>query len=215
MKQMHEAISKFNIMGSEYVKVDELNALISVMQQKYREGTEPGYMSDNAHDKVVSDVTLNHLKATINRERNFDGMLMRLYKTRIEREEREQAEQAEQPKDKPKPRKAHIPARYTVWHYGEDEETTQDSFGFVRWEKGLPLFSNKPCMAMWFVNKGMAEMVAEKLGDGFEVVDMWDTMTKEERLLRAIFCDDEDEDEPEYHGDGTRAEDEDWDVEDE
>ena len=68
---------------------------------------------------------------------------------------------------------------------------------------------------MWFSEKGMAQDVADKLGDGFVVVDMWDVMTKEERFLRAIFLDeknpDDEEDDVEYHGDGTRAEDEDWD----
>lgn len=63
----------------------------------------------------------------------------------------------------------------------------------------------------------MSEKVAEKCGEGFEVVDMIDQMTAEERLLRAIFHEDGmdgEDDEPEYHGDGTRAEDEDWDGDD-
>ena len=53
-------------------------------------------------------------------------------------------------------------------------------------------------------------------GEGFEVVDMWEQMTKEQRLLRAILLDDHgpnDEDPCEWHGDGTRAEDEDWEDE--
>lgn len=113
-------------------------------------------------------------------------------------------------------KRARIPARYSVWHRGDDEETTRDSFGFVRFVNGIPMFSNRPCAVMWFVSKGAAENVAERLGEGFEVVDMWPVMTKEERLLRAIFAEEDDdgeEDEPcEWHGDGTKAEDEDWDA---
>lgn len=113
-------------------------------------------------------------------------------------------------------KRARIPARYSVWHRGDDEEITRDSFGFVRFVNGIPMFSNRPCAVMWFVSKGAAENVAERLGEGFEVVDMWPVMTKEERLLRAIFAEEDDdgeEDEPcEWHGDGTKAEDEDWDA---
>jgi len=104
------------------------------------------------------------------------------------------------------------PARYTVW-YRDDSDTTAHCMGFVKFEKGHPLFTNHPCMATWFVWRRVAEKVAEKCGEGFEVVDMIGQMTAEERLLRAIFREDgmDGDDEPEYHGDGTRAEDEDWD----
>lgn len=106
------------------------------------------------------------------------------------------------------------PARYTVWYRDDSEETTH-CMGFVRFEKGHPVFTNHPCMATWFVWRDMAQRVAEKCGEGFEVVDMFDQMTPEERLLRAIFREDgmDGEEEPEYHGDGTRAEDEDWEDE--
>jgi len=107
------------------------------------------------------------------------------------------------------------PARYTVW-YLDDSDVTTHCMGFVKFEKGHPLFTNRPCMATWFVWRDMAEKVAERCGDGFEVVDMIGWMTAEERLLRAIFREDgmDGDMEPEYHGDGTRAEDEDWDGDD-
>jgi len=108
------------------------------------------------------------------------------------------------------------PARYTVW-YRDDSDVTTHCMGFVRFEKGIPVFTNRPCKATWFVWRDMAEKVAEKCGEGFEVVDMIDQMTAEERLLRAIFHEDGmdgEGDEPEYYGDGTRAEDEDWDGDD-
>lgn len=124
-----------------------------------------------------------------------------------------QSEKPSEAAKKPPKRKACCPARYTVW-YRTDEDTTQHCMGFVRFEKGIPVYTNRPCKATWFTWRGVAEKVAEKCGDGFEVVDMWNQMTKEERLLRAIFHEDGmdgEDDEPEYHGDGTRAEDEDWD----
>lgn len=117
---------------------------------------------------------------------------------------------------KPSKRKVSCPGRYTVW-YRTDEDTTLHCMGFVRFENGIPVYTNRPCKATWFVWRDIAEKVAEKCGEGFEVVDMIDQMTAEERLLRAIFHDDGmdgEDDEPDYYGDGTRAEDEDWDGED-
>jgi len=123
------------------------------------------------------------------------------------------AKPSEQPQKPPK-REVRCPGRYTVW-YRDDGDTTIHCMGFVRFEKGIPIFTNRPCKATWFTWRGMAEKVAEKCGEGFEVVDMIGQMTAEERLLRAIFREDGmDGDEPcEWHGDGTKAEDEDWDGE--
>lgn len=120
----------------------------------------------------------------------------------------------EKPK-KPKAKKPYIPPRYTVW-YRDDGETTQHCMGFVRYEMGIPVYTNRPCKASWFTYREAAEKVAADCGEGFEVVDMWEQMTKEQRLLRAILLDDHgpnDEDPCEWHGDGTRAEDEDWEDE--
>lgn len=119
----------------------------------------------------------------------------------------------EKPK-KPK-KKPYIPPRYAVW-YRDDGKTTQHCMGFVRYEKGIPVYTNRPCKAYGFVYKEAAEKIATDCGEGFEVVDMWNQMTKEQRLLRAILLDDHgpnDEDPCEWHGDGTRAEDEDWEDE--
>ena len=119
----------------------------------------------------------------------------------------------EKPK-KPK-KKPHIPPRYTVW-YRDYGETTQHCMGFVRYENGIPVYTNRPCKASWFTYREAAEKVAADCGEGFEVVDMWEQMTNEQRLLRAILLDDHgpnDEDPCEWHGDGTRAEDEDWEDE--
>jgi len=261
MKQMAEAISKYDIMGIRYVRLDELMALIRVMQRKHREAKEPGYMHQNSEQRISADLALSHLSVVLNKEEYSVQCLEKVMKTRFEREAKEQSgdggkakdeaaatvekeiertraaldraegmlrkirngeqndaegEKAAEAPENPK-RKPRIPCRYTVWHYGEDGETTQDSFCFVQFVKGVPMFSNRPCAAMWFLTKDAAEHVAGQLGEGFVVVDMWSTMTKEERMLRAIYsdlCGDdvaEDEDDGEWHGDGVAAEDEDWD----
>lgn len=227
---MKEAISKYNIMGYDYVKLDELNELVSDMRRKWREGTEVGYLCEDEGRRIAASLAMNHLSVILNKEDLHERTLTKVMKTRFEREAKE-AQTAKEVKEapqedkhgstpnRPKPFKASnksrgCPGRYTVW-YRDDGETTQHCMGFVKFEDGQPIFTNRPCKASWFVWRGMAERVAKKCGEGFEVVDMYDQMTKEERLLRAIFYEDGmDGEEPEYHGDGTRAEDEDWDGDD-
>ena len=118
--------------------------------------------------------------------------------------------------------KKNVPARYTIWRifFDADGNACRD-ICFVRWEHGVPVFSKDPAMMMWFVHKDVAHHMAEKLGEGFHVVDMYSKLTKEERIMRAIFLDEDDpckgeladDDGEDYQGDGIAAEDEDWDGE--
>ena len=180
--------------------------------RKEREAQETlALQQKRQHEKA--DV-LNAAEKAIERTKGAVEKAEKMVKELKDKQQEKPVEQPVKPAEKIR-RKVTVPCRYTVWFYGEDEETTHDSFCFVRWENQKPLFSNKPCMAMWFMEKEMAQRVADRLGDGFVVVDMWDVMTKEERLLRSIFCDDEaSEDSEDYCGDGTKAEDEDWDCDD-
>lgn len=57
-----------------------------------------------------------------------------------------QSEKPSEAAKKPPKRKACCPARYTVW-YRTDEDTTQHCMGFVRFEKGIPVYTNRPCKA--------------------------------------------------------------------
>jgi len=187
------------------------------MHRKY-DAQEMGYIIPDEQQRIAANGALYHLSAVLHKERNRLVMHRKLDATHA-------TENADKEKKKPgnpvrtlmdkKNSDRLTPARYTVW-YRNDEDTTAHFMGFVRFENGVPIFTNRPCKVTWFVWKGMAEKVAEKCGDGFEVVDMLPTMTADERLLRAIFREDGmdgDEQETEYHGDGTKAEDENWDGE--
>ena len=198
-----EAISKYNLHGIEYVELKELNELLREMKKNIREGKKPGYLNSDEKQRIAGFGALSHLSAILNKEANRPIMHQRLEKTRVEREAKEKSEAVgNSPKqsEKSEKRPVHVPARYTVWWGVEDQETTENCFCFVRWEDKKPVFSNKPCMAMWFDYKEVAAHVAEQLGDNWEVVDMWPVMTEEERLLRALFRDDDDdEDECDKH----------------
>lgn len=218
---MKEAISKFNIFGSEYVKLEDLNELIRDMQRKTREGKEPGYMNQTKEQSIAVDVALGHLRVILNKERNFDGILCKLMKTRFEREEREAAE-----KEAVKEAEASVePMKDAekLLHMGDADETDEpegswmvykpgrkknEFWLFREWDDGDAVIGKYGGMV--FTYKGMAEHVAEKLGAGWVVIDVsQESCKKAEKLMAAIFSDDK----PEYHGDGTKAEDEDWDEE--
>ena len=209
-----EAISKYNIMGNLYVRLDELNELVRDMKRKTREGKEPGYMCSVESERISASLALNHLEVVLNKEDIHVKCLDKIMKTRYEREAKEQAlknaedaiERTRAAIDKAEKLVKDIhekedrrlrSARYTIWKGAEDGETTENALCFVRWEAKKPVYSNTPCQAMWFTDKGMAEKTAERLGEGWEVVDMWPVMTKEERLLWAIFNEDDDEDDDE------------------
>jgi hypothetical protein len=105
-----------------------------------------------------------------------------------------------------------------------EEATLYDGFNEAAKELRR-LFEKTGCEVWHFTKKWMFDTKKSREallaifydgGEGFEVVDMWEQMTKEQRLLRAILLDDHgpnDEDPCEWHGDGTRAEDEDWEDE--
>ena len=228
---MKEAISKYNIIGSEYVKLDDLNELIRDMQKKVREGKEPGYMGHTKEQAVAVDVMLGHLRVILNKERNFDGILCKIMKTRFEREAREKnaqtedvenvlkkAEQATQDAQNAIDRVRELTEKivsgdseddgngyYVVCRHGK---TPQDTLMFREWSNGIAVVGRDA--PMYFAFRGMAQKVAEKLGDDWRVMDMSpEACERTQRLMNAIFG----ENEPEYHGDGTKAEDEDWDGE--
>lgn len=219
---MKEAISKFTIFGSEYVKLEDLNEFIRDMQRKTREGKEPGYMNQTKEQSIAVDVALGHLHVILNKERNFDGILCKLMKTRFEREEKEAAE-----KEAVKEAEASVePMKDAekLLHDMDDAEDTDEPKGswmvykpgrkknefwlFREWDNGDAVIGKDGGMV--FTYKGMAEHVAEKLGAGWVVIDVsQEACERANKLLDALFRDDE----PEYHGDGTKAEDENWDEE--
>lgn len=221
---MKEAISKFTIFGSEYVKLEDLNEFIRDMQRKTREGKEPGYMNQTKEQRIAVDVALGHLHVILNKEKNFDGILCKLMKTRFEREEKEAAEKAAEKAVKEAEEGAvAINDAEKLLHMGDADESDEpkgswmvykpgkkrgDFWLFREWDDGDAVIGKDGGMV--FTYKGMAEHVAEKLGAGWVVIDVsQEACERANKLLDALFRDDE----PEYHGDGTKAEDEDWDEE--
>ena len=71
---------------------------------------------------------------------------------------------------------------------------------FVEWRNRRPVYSNCADNAMVFVHRPVAEHIAEKLGEGWYVLDLdelWRESDKARALLDAIFRDDDEDDEEE------------------
>lgn len=168
-----ESISKYNIHGIEYVKLTELNDLIRDMKRKAKDGTEPGYIEPDKDKCMSAMLALNHLGAVLNKEHAEVKMHERLEKTRIEREESDEE-----------------PGSYMVYKAGDKP---REFWYFVEWRNKKPIIGQTDGMV--FTYEGMAKHVAEKLGDSWKVIDVSQKeCEKAERLLKAIFSEDEEGD---------------------
>lgn len=165
-----ESISKYNLNGIEYVKLSELNDLIKAMKRKCIDGEEPGYICEDMGERRAAMLSLNHLNAVLNKEKVEQKMHERLEKTKTQREAHEEDEPA---------------GRWMVYKAGSKP---REFWYFMEWRKGKPIIGQ--CDGMVFTYEGMAQHVAEKLGEGWKVIDIsQDAFKKAERLMAAIFAD--------------------------
>ena len=90
---------------------------------------------------------------------------------------------------------------YLVYKQGEKPK---EHLVFVEFRHGKALFSDYADLGMVFTFKGMAEHIAEKLGKGWEVLDLdkvYEESASAKRLLAILFRDDDDEDEEDENED--------------
>lgn len=81
-----------------------------------------------------------------------------------------------------------IPTRYIIGR--KNEQGDYDTY-YASSIHGKPTFTYYPCIAMHYVNRTDAQAVADFIdNDQWEVIDLYPTMNREERLLHAIFNDD-------------------------
>ena len=168
-----ESISKYNLNGIEYVKLAELNDLIGAMKRKCLDGREPGYICADVYERRAAMLSLNHLGAVLNKEKTEQKMHERFEKTKVQMDADEPAGSWMVYKAGSKPRE--------FWY-------------FIEWRKGKPIIGQ--CDGMVFTYEGMAQHVAEKLGEGWKVIDIsQEACRKAERLMAAIFAEPPKEDE--------------------
>lgn len=164
-----ESISKYNLNGIEYVKLTELNELIKAMKRKSLDGTEPGYICEDKGERRAAMLSLNHLEAVLNKENTEQKMHERLEKTKMQREAQEETDE---------------PAG--SWMVYKAGNKPREFWHFIEWRNGKPIIGQ--CDGMVFTYEGMAQHVAEKLGEGWKVIDVsQEACKKAERLMAAIF----------------------------
>ena len=79
----------------------------------------------------------------------------------------------------------------------KDEKPALSHTVFVEWRNKKPVYSNCADYAMIFAHREMAEHIAEKLGEGWYVLDLdelWRENDEARALLDAIFRDNDDSD---------------------
>ena len=160
-----ESISKYNLNGIEYVKLEELNDLIRDMKRKSIDGTEPGYICEDMGERRAAMLSLNHLGAVLNKEKTEQKMHERFEK------EKEQMD-ADEPAGS--------------WMVYKAGRKPREFWYFIEWRKGKAIIGQ--CDGMVFTYEGMAQYVAEKLGEGWKVIDVsQEACKKAERLMAALF----------------------------
>ena len=163
-----ESISKYNIHGVEYVKLDELNELIRQMKRKASEGEEPGYICDDENERIAAMLALNHLGAVLNKEK-------------IEAKRIERLEAAAKTGEKP--------GRYMVYKGGDGP---REYWYFIEWRNAKPIIGMTDGAV--FTYERMARGVAEQLGAEWKVVDVSpEACYDAERLMAAMFREDEED----------------------
>ena len=189
-----ETISKYNLHGIDYVKLTELNDLIREMKKKAQAGTEPGYIEPDEGRRMSAMLALNHLGAVLNKEKTEEKLHERLEESRkvIDRakdalsraEKAVEAALDEDEEEEPQ-------GSWIVYKPGKQRG---DYLVFREWDNGEAILGKTG--GMIFTYEGMAKHVAEKLGDGWTVVDVsQESVKKAERLLAAIFREDDEDDE--------------------
>lgn len=164
-----ESIRKYNLDGIEYVKLEELNYLIRDMKRKSMDGTEPGYICEDVDKRIAAMLSLNHLGAVLNKEKTEQKI-----RERLERAEKQTEPQEET--DEPA-------GSWMVYKAGNKP---REFWYFIEWRKGKPIIGQ--CDGMVFTYEGMAQHVAEKLGEGWKAIDVsQEACRKAERLLAALF----------------------------
>lgn len=160
-----EFISKYNLNGIEYVKLSELNELIKAMKRKCLDGREPGYICPDVYERRAAMLSLNHLEAVLNKEKTEQKMHERL--KQMEAQEEDEPEGS--------------------WMVYKAGSKPREFWYFIEWRKGKPIIGQ--CDGMVFTYEGMAQHVAEKLGEGWKVIDIsQEAYRKAERLMAAIFA---------------------------
>ena len=175
--QMHtkSQIRTYKVGDEIVVRLDDVLELARVMKNKFREGKEPGYISRTEAEKISAFLALNH----------FQVVLLSNELSKVDNIDDHKRVITEHSGSNKKP--LVVPGRYAVGRkYDEDHDYWMF---YADMKNGKPVFSNRPCMAKLYLSYKEAEASRDFLDDGdWDVVDLYDFLPPDQRLVRCIFA---------------------------
>lgn len=134
-------MKKYNIMGYEMVKVRDIRHAI----RKLRRGIEQNYQNFDADKRAMVSLAYNDVVRQIYLEELREAKTPDEIRAILE-----------------------MPGDFVVYKVGE---TRYDIEYFREWDNGKAVITRKPFQCMYFDYESMAQNVAERLGEGWKVLD--------------------------------------------
>lgn len=151
-------MKKYDIMGYEMIKVRDMRYAI----RKLRKRIDDNYRNFDADQRAMIQLAYNDVVKQIYLE---------------ELQNAESPEEIEAILE--------MPGDFIIYKKGEDK---YDITYFRAWDNGEPVFTRKPFQCMYFEYESVAKAVAEKLGDGWVVMDASpEAHADRKRLLNVLF----------------------------
>lgn len=151
-------MKKYNIMGYEMVKVRDIRHAI----RKLRRGIERNYQNFDADKRAMVSLAYNDVVRQIYLEELREAKTPDEIRAILE-----------------------MPGDFVVYKVGE---TRYDIEYFREWDNGKAVITRKPFQCMYFDYESMAKEVAERLGEGWEVLDASpEEHADRKRLLNVLF----------------------------
>lgn len=151
-------MKKYDIMGYEMIKVRDMRYAI----RKLRKRIDDNYRNFDADQRAMIQLAYNDVVKQIYLE---------------ELQNAESPEEIEAILE--------MPGDFVIYKKGEDK---YDITYFRAWDNGDPVFTRKPFQCMYFDYESVAKAVAERLGEGWTVLDASpEAHADRKRLLNAIF----------------------------
>ena len=175
--QMHtkSQIRTYKVGNEIVVRLDDVLELARVMKEKFREGIEPGYISETKEQRISAFLALNHFQTVM--------LSNELSKVNHIDDHKRIIEEHSGKHKKP----LNVPGRYAIGK--PDGRGGWVFLKAVRDDKTS--YTVRPCLSYLFLAYAEALDVVNHMGDsGWNVIDMLELLPKDKRLMRDIFAED-------------------------
>ena len=171
-KNTGSGIPLYYVGEETFVRLNDVLQLCTDLKKKFEKGTEKGFIDPNEKSRISACYALTKLQTQLYKNETEKAKSVDEHKRIIE-------------SHSGKNRKPKVCGRYAV---ARKYDTENDYWMFfVNSEDEKPTFSNRPCMAKLYNSYKEAEACADFMDDsGWEVVDMFEYLSPEQRMCRCI-----------------------------